>query len=121
MVELLSACGYASVPKFSEKEELVKMMARYEVIDKPRSALEQFQEGLSTLDVLNVMKQHPAEFETLYCHQGKALSANEIDRDEMNNDKMNIRPDAGSSWLQHAEQARTCLNALERLFARDRR
>ncbi len=80
MLELLSACGYASVPKFGEKEELVKMIARYEVIDKPRSALEQFKEGLGTLDVLDVMKQHPAEFESLFCHEGTALSANEVDR-----------------------------------------
>ena len=80
MMELLSACGYASLPKFTEKEELVKMIARYEVLDKPRSALKQFKEGLSTLDVLHVMKQHPAEFENLFCHQGKALSASEIDR-----------------------------------------
>ena len=28
----------------------------------------------------HVMKQHPAEFENLFCHQGKALSASEIDR-----------------------------------------
>ena len=59
MMELLSACGYASLPKFTEKEELVKMIARYEVLDKPRSALEQFKEGLSTLDVLHVSSTMP--------------------------------------------------------------
>ena len=62
MVELLSVCWYVSVPKFTEKEELVKIIARYEVLDKPRSVLEQLKEGLSTLDVHDVMKRHPAEF-----------------------------------------------------------
>ena len=80
MVELLSSCGYASVPKFCDREELVKMIARYEVIDKPRSALEQFKEGLNTLDVLCVMKQHPAEFESLFCYQEKTLRASDVDR-----------------------------------------
>ena len=79
MMDLLSACGYSSIPKFVEKKELLKMIAKHEVLDKPRSALEQFKEGLSTLGVLDVMKQHPAEFETLFCYEGNTITANVVD------------------------------------------
>lgn len=77
---MLSECGYTSIPKFPEKERLLDMIARYEVLDKPSSALEQFKEGLRTLGVLAVMKRYPAELETLFCYQGEVLSANIVDR-----------------------------------------
>ena len=79
MIDLLSACGYSSLPKFSDKGNLVSMIAKHEVLDKPRSALEQFKEGLKALGILDVMTQHPAEFETLFCHQGTILTANIVD------------------------------------------
>ena len=79
MIELLSDIGYNSIPKFSEKDQLLRMIARHEVIDKPRSALEQSKDGLSTLGILDLMKQYPAELETIFCNQGNVLSAAYID------------------------------------------
>lgn len=49
------------------------------VIDKPRSALEQLKEGLSTLGILDLMEAHPVEFEALFCFQEKKLNAKDFD------------------------------------------
>ena len=56
------------------------MIARHEVIDKPRSALEQFKEGLSTLGILDRMKRYLAEMETVFCYQGHVLLATDLDK-----------------------------------------
>ena len=80
ILELLWASGYTSVPRFAEKEQLLKMIAKYIVIDKPRSALEQFKEGLNTLGILELMQAYPVEFESLFCFQKKCLNANDFDR-----------------------------------------
>lgn len=79
VLELLWASGYASVPKFSAKTQLVEMIAKYIVIDRPRSALEQFKDGLNTLGILQLMQSHPKEFESIFCHEEKKLSADECD------------------------------------------
>ena len=50
------------------------------VDDKPRSALEQFKEGLNTLGILGLMQAYPFEFEYLFCFQEKCVNANEFDR-----------------------------------------
>ena len=80
ILELLWASGYTFAPRFTEKEKLLKMIAKYIVIDKPRSALEQFKEGLNTLGILELMQAYPVEFESLFCFQKKFLNANEFDR-----------------------------------------
>lgn len=51
------------------------MIARYFVLDKPRSALEQFKEGLEALGILDVMKRYPIEFKQLFCFQPTKLTA----------------------------------------------
>ncbi len=83
VVELLSDCGYTSeisISKFAEKDQLLRMIARHKVIYKLRSALEQFKEGLSTLGILDLMQQYPAELETVFCYQGNVLSATVLDQ-----------------------------------------
>ena len=51
------------------------MIARYFVLDKPRSALEQFKEGLEALGILGLMKRYPNEFKQLFCFQATKLDA----------------------------------------------
>ena len=47
---------------------------RYFVLDKPRSALEQFKEALEALGILDVVKKFPKEFEQLFCFQATKLT-----------------------------------------------
>jgi hypothetical protein len=71
----LNACGYSAQPSFGDKDKLLSMLTRYFVLDKPRSALEQFKEGLEVLGILHVMKRYPKEFEQLFCFQATKLTA----------------------------------------------
>ena len=50
MLNLLNACGYTAFPKSSNKEQLLSLIAKYVVIDKPRSALEQFKDVWKLLE-----------------------------------------------------------------------
>ncbi|XP_028400989.1 G2/M phase-specific E3 ubiquitin-protein ligase-like [Dendronephthya gigantea] len=74
-LDMLSACGYSARPSFGDKDKLLSMVARYFVLDKPRSALEQFKEGLETLAILDAMKRYPEEFKGLFCFQATKLTA----------------------------------------------
>ena len=75
MLNLLNACGYTAFPKSSNKEQLLSLIAKYVVIDKPRSALEQFKDGLETLGILQAMKAYPTKFKKLFCLQATELTA----------------------------------------------
>ena len=105
VLDILTACGYTSIPKFAGKDNLLEMIAKYEVLDKPRSAIEQFKEGLSILGVLDLMKRYPAELETVFCFQGKVLSASLV----------------ASCRKQHARKTGIDYYILEGLFTANRR
>jgi hypothetical protein len=49
------------------------------VIDKARSALEQFKEGLRTLDILNLVKEFHTLFRPYFCYTQKTLTAACVD------------------------------------------
>ena len=53
-LDLLNACGYSAQPSFGGKDRLLSMIAQYFTLDKPRSAIEQFKEGLEAFGILNV-------------------------------------------------------------------
>ena len=71
--------GWTGVPCFEEKEKLCEELCLYFVIDKARSAIEAFKEGLSTLNILTLMKSHPALFKEAFCHKLKPLTASDVD------------------------------------------
>lgn len=75
ILDLLHACGYNAVPKFSGKDQLLGMIVKYILIDKPRSALEQFKEGLETLGILQAIQAYPDEFRNLFCFKATELTA----------------------------------------------
>jgi hypothetical protein len=64
---------------FENKQRLLNELCHFYVIDKACSALTQFKEGLSTLNVLPLMQQHPNLFENVFCHRAKPITAAEID------------------------------------------
>ena len=49
------------------------------MIDKARSALEQFKEGLRTLDILNLVKEFHTLFRPYFCYTPKTLTAACVD------------------------------------------
>ena len=54
-------------------------LCHFYVIDKACSALTQFKEGLSILNVLSLVQRHPNLFKDVFCHEPKPLTANVID------------------------------------------
>ncbi|XP_068671668.1 G2/M phase-specific E3 ubiquitin-protein ligase-like isoform X2 [Montipora foliosa] len=77
--DCLSQAGWTNVPCFENKVKLVGDLCQFFVIDKVRSVLEQFKEGLSTLNILTLITAHPRELETAFCYNPKTLTAMEVD------------------------------------------
>ena len=57
----------------------MKELCHYHVIDRPRSVLEQFKDGLKTLGILGLIRKHPAQFEVLFCSQGRCNTPESVD------------------------------------------
>lgn len=79
VIDCFSQAGYYGLAKYENKQRLLDELCRFYVVDKACSALTQFKEGLSTLNVLPLMKQHPHLFENVFCHEAKPLTAFVID------------------------------------------
>ena len=79
LIDCFNQAGYYDLPKFENKQRLLDELRRFYVIDKACSALTQFKEGLSTLNVLSLMQRHPNLFEEVFCHEAKPLTASVID------------------------------------------
>ena len=79
VVECLGQAGYNGLPKFENLEMLLDELCHFFVIGKNRSVLEQFKEGLLTLDVLHLMKKHPNLFEEVFCYREKPLTSVIVD------------------------------------------
>lgn len=58
---------------------MVKELCHYLVIDSVRSALEQLKEGLTTLDVLGLMRRYPLVMEEAFCSKESEVKASDID------------------------------------------
>ena len=52
VLDCLGQAGSNGLPQFENREKLLAELCHYFVIDKVRSALEQFKEGLANLNVL---------------------------------------------------------------------
>ena len=74
-MECFWQAGYTGVPKFEEKEKLLKEVCYFFVIDKSRSAIEQFKDGLATLEILRLIKEHPQTMQQCFCYDEKPLTA----------------------------------------------
>lgn len=76
---LIFQSGFSSVLSFDKKDALMKELCHYHVIDRPRSVLEQFKDGLKTLGILGLIQKHPAQFEALFCSQGRCNTPECVD------------------------------------------
>ena len=70
--------GYATIPSFEKKNDLIRELCHYHVLDRTRSALEQFKDGLKVLGILELIQRHPAAFATLFCYQPSNLTASSM-------------------------------------------
>ena len=55
-------------------------ICKFHAVVIARRGLEQFKDGLRTLNILLLMKTHPAEFRELFCHSTTALNADTIEK-----------------------------------------
>lgn len=76
----LANCGYNTVPTFSKKEELVAELCHYFVVDRVRTAIEMFKEGLTTLGLLECIQKHTVTFKKIFCNHKKVLTPQDIDQ-----------------------------------------
>lgn len=78
-LDCLSQAGLTTVLRFDDKVKIVEELCHFFVIDKVRSVLEEFKEGLCTLNILALIKAHPEEFEMVFCYHPTPLTANAMD------------------------------------------
>ena len=57
MRSYLAETGYKKPPKVANKFEMCSILKQYHTITKVKAELDQFMEGLETMEVLNMMKQ----------------------------------------------------------------
>jgi hypothetical protein len=79
-IDIFGQAGYHGVAKFDKKDELVSNLCHFFVIDKARSALEMFRDGLRTLDVLDLLKDYPSFFRPYFCYTPIDITAEYVDR-----------------------------------------
>ena len=55
------------VPRFQMKDAIVKDVCQFYIIDRVRSAIEDFKAGLQTLGILNLIEKHPNTMAQVFC------------------------------------------------------
>ena len=79
---VLDSLGQAvsnGLPQFENREKPLAELCHYFVIDKVRSALEQFKEGLASLNVLQLMRSHPKLLKWVFSHGQSPLTSSTMD------------------------------------------
>ena len=78
--DLITSCGYNTLTMFEKREELVDELCRYHVVDRVRTAIEMFKEGLQTLGILECMQKYPAALKKIFCNFENVLTAQDVDQ-----------------------------------------
>lgn len=78
-MECFDQAGFHGLPKFAMKGQLVSELCHFFVIDKARTAIEEFKDGLRTLDVLDVLMRFPSIFRSYFCYGPTKLTAQSVD------------------------------------------
>ena len=78
-MECFDQAGFHGLPKFTMKDQLVSELCYFFVIDKARTAIEKFKDGLRTLDVLDMMMRFPSVFRSIFCYGPTTLTAKSVD------------------------------------------
>ena len=61
-IECFDQAGDDRLLNFAMKDQLVRELCFFFVIDKARTAIEMFKDGLDTLDVVNMLMRYPSIF-----------------------------------------------------------
>ena len=76
----LTEAGWSTTISLNKKDMIISTLCQYSVIDKVRSCLEQFKDGLQTLHILDLVTKHPAAFEDVFCYnEGDDLTSKILD------------------------------------------
>lgn len=62
-----------------EKGKFVKLITHFLLLDSTRYVFEDLQKGMHTMGLLDCIKEHPRQFEEIFCAQEHPLDANMID------------------------------------------
>ncbi|XP_061597519.1 G2/M phase-specific E3 ubiquitin-protein ligase-like [Cololabis saira] len=76
---LQTAGCFKHVKSVEEKHLIVKEYLRWYIIDRNHRAIERFKDGLSKLQFLTALQQHPTVLAPILCHLDDRLSAAEIE------------------------------------------
>ena len=68
-----------SSPSLEEKGKFLKLITNFLLLDSTRYVFEDFQKGMYTMGLLDCIKEHPRQFEEIFCAQEHPLDANMVD------------------------------------------
>ncbi|KAK6321938.1 hypothetical protein J4Q44_G00067300 [Coregonus suidteri] len=68
------------VATVEEKKEIVSDYLQWYTIDRNSSVIDRFRDGLSTLEFLTALQQHPTLLAPVMCHSERRLTAFELER-----------------------------------------
>ncbi|XP_045068474.1 G2/M phase-specific E3 ubiquitin-protein ligase-like isoform X1 [Coregonus clupeaformis] len=68
------------VATVEEKKEIVSDYLQWYIIDRNSSVIDRFRDGLSTLEFLTALQQHPTLLAPVMCHSERQLTAFELER-----------------------------------------
>ena len=100
-------------------------LCHYFVIDRVRTAIEIFKEGLATLSILETMQKHPTAFRKIFCHSERLLTSEDVDQafkpqlDEPGSNNRIKQETAVMNWrdfLQNCEGRLSALGNFSNLF-----
>ena len=68
-----------SSSSLAEKGKFVKLITNFLLLDSTRYVFEDFQKGMHTMGLLDCIKEHPKQFQEIFCAQEHPLDASMID------------------------------------------
>lgn len=96
VLDCLEIVGFNGVPRFQTKDAIVKDVCQFYIIDRVRSAIEDFKAGLQTLGILNLIEKHPNTMAQVFCSNSLLkLTASRMDSlfvPELAEEGANVRP-----------------------------
>jgi len=68
-----------SSSSLEEKGKFVKLITNFLLLESTRYVFEDFQKGMHTMGLLDCIKEHPRQFEEIFCAQEQPLDADMVD------------------------------------------
>ena len=112
MLDCLEIVGFNGVPRFQTKDGIVKDVCQYYIIDRVRSAIEDFKAGLQTLGILNLIEKHPDTMAQVFCSSSLLqLTASRMDSlfvPELAQEGANVRPQEALIIMHWRDYLKDC-------------